>query len=134
MKLKAVVAKGTSQELVDEFNNLRGYVLDSVVGRYLHRPQMGPAGFYVQECDFADPSGGLLCEVRLTGVSRTRDRSEADFESARDELEKIYRSCIEHLLYEGEEVELMVTVMVDGPPSLFETEPVMVQGRKIKRD
>lgn len=120
MKLKAAVAENTPKELVRSFNDLRREVLDLVVGPCLHRPNFGPAEFYVQRCDEA-VSDELFCEVRLTGVSRTEDRSEEDFQKALANLVEIYETLIHQNLPRGQMMQLMVTIMVDEPPMLYET-------------
>ena len=129
MKLKATVAEDTPRSLVRALNAVRPRVQEEVIGPHLHRPSFGPAELYVQVCDEGDSSAGLFCEVRLSGVTRTRDRSEADFDRSLSALAAIYRQTIRTGLPKGQRLQMMVSIMVDTPPSLFETDAEWVEGR-----
>lgn len=130
MKLKPAVSKDAPPDLVRALNGVRQQVLDEVIGPHLHRPEFGPAEFYVQVCDIGDPSAGLFCEVRLSGVSRTDDRTEEDFAAALDALANIYRRHIGMHLNAGQRMQLMVTIMVDTPPALYETAAEWVESSR----
>lgn len=133
MKLKAVVRRGCPKAFRDAIESMRTEVLRVVVGSCLHRPKFGPAEFYIQECDVA-VSDQELCEVRLSGVSLSRDRSEQDFDDARECLEMIYRRMIEAHYIVGDKCQLMVSIMLDGPrrdgSSLVEGPAKWVDGKK----
>lgn len=134
MKLKAVVPDNCPKILVEAFNAMRPQLMERVIGPHLHRPHFGPAEAYVQKCDEADGgTHGLFCEARLTGVSLADDRSIQDFRNARQALEDIYRELIEQYLYEGHEMQLFVSLMVDGKigdSSLLEGTAIMVKGKR----
>lgn len=133
MKCKAVVS-GLSVELVrNTLDGLRPMILDRVVGPHLHRPHLSSAEFYVQWCDEADDNThDPFCEVRLSGVSVTDDRSVQDFRNARDELERVYYEAIaRHPRDAKKGVRLFVSIMLDTSPkpgmsSLVEGEVVLI--------
>lgn len=137
MKLKATIAHDCLGSLEAALNNIRYEVLNTVLVSHLHvSTKFGPAEFYVQQCDHAvrDDEDGL-CEVRLSGVSLTDDRSYNDFEHAREELESLYKRLIEHHLEKGSRIQLLVLLMLDGPrrrngSALVEGEPIWVPGKK----
>lgn len=115
MKLKAVVPSNFPEELRERMNAIRPVVLERVIGRHLHRPEFGPAEFYVQICDEVDGmTHDPMCEVRLSGVSVTPDRAPVDFFNARAELEEIYLELLK-LHLPGVKVQLMVSIMLDRP-------------------
>lgn len=134
MKLKAVIGRHMEQELQDEIEVMRGEVMARVIGPHLHRPNFGPAEFYIQRCDFAH-SEKAFCEVRLTGVSMTRDRSDKDFDDACEALEALYREKIEETLFHPKQVQLMVSLMLDQPrrdgSCLVERPPIWVEGKRV---
>lgn len=135
MKLKAVIQRGCPSQFRNAIEAMRNEVMSRVIGPHLHRPDFGPAEFYIQECDEA-VSEEPLCEVRLSGVSLAYDRSEKDFDDARTALEMVYKRKIEEFFPTGINVQLMVSLMLDGPrkngSSLVEgpTEWVSGHGRK----
>ncbi len=125
MKLKAAVAHSTPDKLVRALENLRERVAQDVLAGPLGSPNYGPAEFYVQDCDYGDPSAGLFVEARLTGVSRRDDRN---FEGALAALREVYVSTIKQNLKSGRHLQLMVTIMVDLEPVLYETAAEQVIG------
>jgi hypothetical protein len=115
MKLKAVVPDNFPKDLKDELNAIREEVLKQVIGPYLHRPTFGPADFYVQKCDEVDgKTHGPMCEVRLSGVSVTPDRTPEDFFKARTGIETIYYEKLKKYLPDVR-IQLMVSIMLDRP-------------------
>lgn len=132
MKLKAVIKRGCPAAFRRAIEGMRKEVMDRVIGPNLHRPNFGAAEFYIQECDLAVSEEGL-CEVRLSGVSLADDRSERDFDNARAALESLYREKIEKFLPMGERIQLMVSLMLDGPrrngSSLVEGPPATIEGK-----
>ena len=136
MKLKAVISRGCSSTLRDAIEGMRQEVMDEVIGPHLKRPKFGPAEFYIQECDLAVSEQGF-CEVRLSGVSLSKDRSEQDFDNARQALEDLYQRKIRSHLLAGHTYQLMVSIMLDGPrrcdgSSLVEGRAIWVDGTVIK--
>ncbi|MGA2417883.1 MAG: hypothetical protein ABSF55_01420 [Candidatus Staskawiczbacteria bacterium] len=132
MKLKAVITYGCPEQLRDAIEGMRTDVMKGVIGPCLHRPSFGPAEFYIQRCDEAISEEGL-CEVRLSGVSVTRDRSDKDFDDAAEVLEELYTRRIAENLPIGQRIQLMVSIMLDQPrrdgSSLVERTPVWVAGK-----
>lgn len=137
MKLKAVVAKGCPDKVIAALENseFRNRIAITVLKEHLRLENPGPAEFYIQECDFA-VGGGPMCEVRLTGVSVTKDRSTNDFHRAVEALEKCYREVLEqHLipsLKEGEGCQLFVSIALDLAPlgetsNLIERQPIWLE-------
>ncbi len=126
MKLKAVLINfdphaSETDALLEALHSaaLLESVEDRVIRGALRSSEMGPAEWYLQECDMGrHPSGKRGVEVRLTGVSKTWKRSDADFTSAREELLDIYRKAIEKNLSARRECQLFVAVMVDAPVQL----------------
>ena len=133
MKLKAVLKRGCPPELAqalesDEFDER---VVMEVLVKYLHMsPNIGPAEFYIQECDYAGGRRGDLCEVRLTGVSVNRKRSVDNFYQARRALERVYAETIHPFLKPGQRLQLMVSEMLDRPPDKEETSLIERTGKQ----
>lgn len=116
MKLKAVILDNFPEELAWALDRIRPIIMERVVGPILHRPGFGSAEFYVQRCDYVESSTHEpMCEVRLSGVSLTDDRSTKDFYDARDEIEKIYAEILAAHLGPEISVQLMVCLMLDSP-------------------
>jgi hypothetical protein len=116
MKLKAACC-GLSEDAIRTLDTIRPLVLARVVGPHLKRPRLTCAGFYVQQCDFADDTTHTpFCEVRLTGVSLADDRSYSDFVNAHRELVNIYTETLRGTVPRGQSVELFVVMMIDGQP------------------
>lgn len=134
MKLKAVVARDCSKELRNAIEVMRDLVMARVIGPHLKRPDFGPAEFYIQECDVA-VSRLQFCEVRLSGLSLTRDRSEQDFDDAAEALEQLYSEKIRENTFAGERTQLMVVLMLDQQRSdgsaLVERPPVWIEGTRL---
>ena len=115
MKLKAVVATTCPTFLRKAIESMRADVMERVVGPHLKRPDFGPAEFYIQVCDEAI-SKEQFCEVRLSGVSITDDRSVQDFRNAQAALQALYKEKIEANLSKRYRCQLMVSIMLDAPP------------------
>jgi len=134
MKLKAVIQRDCPVILRDAIEGMRDEVMSRVIGPCLKRPNFGPAEFYIQECDVAVSKEGF-CEVRLSGVSLARDRSEKDFDDARHALEALYAEKIRPYLPRGQRMQLMVSIMLDAPrrsndSTLVEADPIWIDGEK----
>lgn len=140
MKVKAAVTKGIPEQVVETLNSpeLAQLVFTKVAQKHLRVGKMGPAEFYVQECDLAvSCDKSLGCEVRLTGVSRNRYRSEQDFYDALNALEKEYRKAIENSLpaRSDKRIQLFCVLMLDGfittpdgkETNMLETEPIWLK-------
>ncbi len=97
--------------------NLADRIYEEVLRQHLHVKEMGPAEFYVDPPNLSieRSNGELGCEVRLTGVSYTRERSEQDFYNARAALQDIYAAVISVHLPLGMKMQLFVVIMIDQP-------------------
>lgn len=121
MKIQAVVTMGTPERLVNALNRMETAerIGAMVLWPYLHvdLETMGPAEAYLQECDFMRPrrNDARGCEVRMSGVSNNGRRSGADFDNAREALERIYKEIIEQNLRKGARIQLYVVIMIDMP-------------------
>lgn len=115
-------------------------VAERVLGPHLKSRELGPAEFYIQECDLAvsaSPAAGI--EARLSGISgptvATR-RSIDDYPNALRELTTLYRETIGSLLPIGSRCQLFVALMTDTPvefrgklTTLLEDDPKWIEGR-----
>ncbi len=119
MKLKAVLPQGRGELLASavESDTFDTRVIKEVLIRHLHmRSGVGPAEFYIQDCDYANGRRGMFCEARLTGVSVNSKRAPDDFYNARAALERVYAQTLHPLLSRGEKLQLMISIMTDKPP------------------
>ncbi len=137
MKLKATQA-GLSEECIAKLNQLRLKVLQEILNPHLKLPlTAGAAEFYVQECDHADKeTHPPFCEVRLSGVSCTDERSYNDFVRARDALEETYFQIILDHADTNFEAQLFVSIMLDAPlkgSAIIEGKPRRVFRQRDKR-
>ncbi|MBI3255692.1 MAG: hypothetical protein HYZ63_01860 [Candidatus Andersenbacteria bacterium] len=135
MKLKATCG-GVPDTLIAALDRLKPVAMQRVIGPILKRPKLTASEFFVQKCDFADDeTHEPFCEVGLSRVSLTPDRSYSDFQAARAELLEIYREQIKLYVLKGRRIELTVTLMLDGVPafatsSLVEGDKVIVIGER----
>lgn len=112
-----------------------------ILAPHLKSPKLGPAEFYLQECDFAvSGEEEVGVEARLSGVSgptiATR-RAADDYPNALAALAGLYRETIERLLSRGLRCQLFVALMTDTPvkfkgefTTLLESDPESVEGKK----
>ena len=135
MKCKAAVS-GLSDETISMLNSARPSILEKVLVLHLHvLKNFGSSEFYVQRCDIADDSTHEpFCEVRLSGVSTSDNRSVNDFIRARQALEDEYKRLIELSRSSSlPMVEVTAIIMLDKPSTpggstLVEGPPVKVRG------
>ena len=132
MKLKADLERDCDPAIVEalESDEFDKRVVTEVLIRHLHMsPDVGPAEFYIQLCDFAGRRRGLFCEARLTGVSVNNRRAVDDFFNARKALERVYAETIHPLMKPGERRQLMISLMLDQPPGRETTSLIERSGK-----
>tara|TARA_Y100000294_G_C8467500_1_gene301264 strand:- start:316 stop:822 length:507 start_codon:yes stop_codon:yes gene_type:complete len=127
MKLKAALIGFPRKEerRIKKILNSRKFAkkAGNVISKALHFEQkMGPAEIYLQQCDTAvSGSKGRGVEFRLTGISKTPQRADADFWKAAAGLSDLYKS---HIKKWGKKqnlkgsVQLFVVIMVDSEVTL----------------
>lgn len=99
-----------------------GRMSEEVLGPILGALELGPAEFYIQECDTATSPAKLFgIEVRLTGLSgpdTAPHRAHLDYPKALDALAGLYHDTIGEHLGRGGKAQLLVSLMCDSPVRL----------------
>ncbi|MDP3727128.1 MAG: hypothetical protein Q8R35_00635 [bacterium] len=95
---------------------------EEVIEPILGASGLGPAEFYIQECDPATSPAKLFgIEIRLTGLSgpdTAPHRAHLDYPKALDALTNLYYGTIAEHLGHGGRAQLLVSLMCDSPVRL----------------